>query len=296
MNKLLKIKYLAATLTVIFTLFSCNGSSNSDSKNDGNAQNKPHEAQTQEKNEDTKTPSEQVIEKQEKIDSDPEAEPIPAEEVLEAYSCPNELKYCAQNDEYLYEKFYPIGWSKNGLFAYIIEPVDEAAGLYFFKIVIRNMINDKEVWSWQPEDEPEKGSVRQMWKDYGMMFTNKLNEYKIIQQKDQKLLGSEFSYKDKKFKVLIENKLETDEDYGFEVVKGTNIFIKCPELGFKKIYSYTEKDYSLCLGKIIQGVIISPFEDRVAVLVKTEKRGYEGPPNVIEEFLVGANLVESFKK
>ena len=90
--------------------------------------------------------------------------------------------------------------------------------------------------------------------------------------------------------------METNEDFGFDVVKSTNIFIKCPELGTKKIHSYTENEYNLCVGKIVQGVLLSPFEDRVAVLVKTERCGYEGPPNVVEEFLVGSNLVESFKK
>jgi hypothetical protein len=296
MNKLLNIKCLTATLAVFFALCGCNNSGNSNVKNAESDQNQVSAGTQNQQNDGQENPSEQVIQKQEELKEDPEAEPVAAEEVMEAYSCPSELKFCPQSSEYLYEKFYPIGWSKNGLFAYIIEPVDEAAGQYFFKFVIKNMINDKEVWSWSPDDEPEKGNVRQMWKDYGITFTGKLSEYKIIQQKNIKLLGSEFSYKDKKFKVTIENKMETNEDFGFDVVKSTNIFIKCPELGTKKIHSYTENEYNLCVGKIVQGVLLSPFEDRVAVLVKTERCGYEGPPNVVEEFLVGSNLVESFKK
>ncbi|MBQ9214205.1 MAG: hypothetical protein IJ150_09750 [Bacteroidales bacterium] len=296
MNKLLKIKCLAATLMVVFSVVSCNNSGSTETKNaDSGLQQPTTETSTPQKNGE-KSPSEQIIQKQEKLQEDPEAEPIAAQEVMDAYACPSELKFSSQSDEYLYEKFYPIGWSKNGLFAYIVEPVDEAAGQYFFKFVIRNMINDKDVWTWKPEDESETGSVRQMWKDYGMTFTGKLNEYKIIQQKNIKLIPNEFSHKDKKFKVTIENKMETNEDFGFEVVKSTNIFIKSPELGTKKIHSYTENEYNLCVGKMVQGVLISPFEDRVAVLVKTERCGYEGPPNVIEEFLVGADLERSFKK
>ena len=179
----MKIKYLAATLVVFFSLASCNNSGSPSVKNAESDQNQVAAGTQNQQNDGQKTPSEQVIQKQEELKEDPEAEPVAAEEVLEAYSCPSELKFCPQSSEYLYEKFYPIGWSKNGLFAYIIEPVDEAAGQYFFKFVIRNMINDKEVWSWTPDDEPETGNVRQMWKDYGMTFTGKLNEYKIIQQK-----------------------------------------------------------------------------------------------------------------
>lgn len=296
MNKLLKIKCLAATLMVFLTLWSCGNSGSNEVKNAENGQNQVSTGSQTPKDDEAENPSEKVIQKQEELASDPEAEPVSAEEVMEAYSCPSELKFSTQSGDYLYEKFYPIGWSKNGMFAYIVEPVDEAAGQYFFKFVIKNMINDKEVWTWEPKDEPETGNVRKMWKDYGMIFTGKLSEYKIVQQKNLKMFGSEFTYKDKKFKVTIENKMETNEDFGFEVVKSTNIFIKSPDLGEKKIHSYTENEYNLCVGKIVQGVLISPFEDRVAVIVKTERCGYEGPPNVVEEFLVGANLVESFKK
>nr|MCR5455167.1 hypothetical protein [Bacteroidales bacterium] len=108
--------------------------------------------------------------------------------------------------------------------------------------------------------------------------------------------GTEFSTEDGKFKVTIENTMETDPDFGFEVVKSTNIYIKSSELGTKRIYSYTENDYNQCLGRIVQGVIKSPYEKRIAVLVKEELRGYEGPPNVVREFLVGADLERNFKK
>ena len=115
-------------------------------------------------------------------------------------------------------------------------------------------------------------------------------------KKDFKLLGTEFNTEDGRFKVTIENKMETDPDFGFEVVKTTNIYLKSSELGTKRIDSYTENDYNLCLGRIVQGVIKSPYEKRVAVLVKEELRGYEGPPNVVKTKLVGADLERSFKK
>ena len=160
------------------------------------------------------------------------------------------------------------------------------------------MISDKIVYEWEldPEEEVETGSVKQMWKDYETVFIEKINKYGIIQQKNFKLEGTEFTKDDKKFKVVIENDMETNSDFGFEVVKSTQISLKSPELGEKQIYNYTEKEYNLCVGKIIQGVLVSPFENRVAVMVKTENCGYEGPPNVISQFLVGTNLTESFKK
>lgn len=40
------------------------------------------------------------------------------------------------------ENFFPIGWSKDGKFAYYLEPVDEACGCYFGKLVIVDLKND----------------------------------------------------------------------------------------------------------------------------------------------------------
>ena len=60
------------------------------------------------------------------------------------YELPTELEYSNHTkDVFLYDKFYPIGWSKTGHLAYIVEKADEGSGYYFFRIVIQNLINDK---------------------------------------------------------------------------------------------------------------------------------------------------------
>jgi hypothetical protein len=299
MNKFLKINTLAAATAIIAALLGCSGQGNTQPQGGTEQRN---EAQTQPPSgEDANQNSDaidKVVKQQEQTQDNKESgdEPLSAETVKQAYSTPSELQYYKQSDEYLFQKFYPIGWSKDGNFAYVIEPADEAAGLYFFKLKVQNMISDKDVYSWEPDEDPETGSIKQMWKDNQMTFAAKLNELKIIPQNDIKLLGTEFSTEEGKFKVTIENTMETDPDFGFEVVKSTNIYIKSAELGTKRIYSYTEKDYNQCLGRIVQGVIKSPYEKRIAVLVKEELRGYEGPPNVVREFLVGADLERNFKK
>jgi len=43
----------------------------------------------------------------------------------------------------LTESFYPIGFSKDGKFAYYVEPVDEACGCYFAKLIIQDLRTDK---------------------------------------------------------------------------------------------------------------------------------------------------------
>ena len=292
MNKYLKIRFLALPIAIV-AMAGCNN----EEKPKGQAVTKDSVAAAtpSPKNDNDFQKANETAERQEQQNNNPDSEPVPAEEIKQNYTAPAELKYCRQSEEYLFDKFYPIGWSKDGHFAYIVEPADEAAGLYFFEFVIQNMISDKKVWTWKPKDEVEEGSVKQMWKDYAMVFAEKLNQYGIIQQKDIKIEPTEFTNGGNKFKITIDNKMETC-DFGFDVVKATDVFIKSPELGSKRIYSYTEKEISYTLSKIVAGVIKSPYEDRIAVIVKTEINGYEGPPNVISQFLVGANLKESFKK
>lgn len=291
MSKLLKFNKMMAAAIIAATLAACNsgnsGQGNSDAQSSDSAQASSNSEVV-----------EQVLKQQE--DNTPkniEDDPLPAEMVEQTYKAPAELKYYQGTDEFLYEKIYPIGWSKDGHFAYAIEPIDEAAGIYFFNLIIRNMISGKDVFVWeQDDDERETGSVKEMWKENSMLFAQKLNEYKIIPQSDIKLLGTEFQAMGNKYKVTIENKMETEPDFGFEVVKTTNIFLKSPELGSKQIYSYTENDFNICMGRIVQGVIKSPFENRIAVFVRAEERGFEGPPNLIKTLLVGCDLERSFKK
>jgi len=213
---------------------------------------------------------------------------------LQEYKVPKELKYSNHTPEFLYDKFFPIGWSKDGKFAYVIEPADEAAGLYFFEIIIQNIISDKIEWQWKPL-ENEKGSVTQMWTDNYKLFQKKLNDYGIIQN-EFKLEKPNFKHNDVDYNVILESETAVNEDYGFDVMIGAKIFLKSKQLGSKQVYDYKEKDYSLTLAQIIAGVLISPHEDRIVVILKKERSGYEGPPNVIFYTITGGNLTESFKK
>ncbi|MCQ2250088.1 MAG: hypothetical protein MJZ66_03150 [Bacteroidales bacterium] len=296
MSKILKLNKLMVAAVIVASLMGCSG--NKGNSDNGGAQNANEAAEKPLTADEHSQIVEEVIKQQE--DESPKSvddEPLPLEMIKQTYKVPAELKYYQGTDEFLHEKIFPIGWSKDGYFAYALEPIDEAAGIYFFNLVIRNMISGQDVYVWKQEDEErESGSIKEMWSENNITFAEKLNEYKIIPQNDIKLLGTEFQAMGNKYKVTIENKMETDPDFGFEVVKTTNIFLKSPELGTKQVYSYTENDFNICLGRFVQGVIKSPYEDRVAVFVRAEERGFEGPPNLIKTLLVGCDLERSFKK
>lgn len=217
------------------------------------------------------------------------------EYILQEYFFPEELIYNKQfSDDFLYDKFYPIGWSKNGHFAYFTEYADEGIGGYMVKIEIINLVNDKVEWNWEtpPDDDNYREEV---WKDNYETFKEKLNEYEIIQKKDMEFGEVYFTYKGKEFNIELKTKKQTDPDYGFDVIVGTEVFISSPQLGRKKVYSYTEKEYSMILSQMIAGYIMSPYEDRILIFIKNERWGWEGIPSVVYFTLTGSNLNTGFQ-
>jgi hypothetical protein len=228
-----------------------------------------------------------------KSDNNPENDT----EIVETknFTVPTELEY-SNHDKmtFLYDKFYPVGWSETGLFAYVTEIADEGSGYYFFKISIQNMINDKIEWEWEPSYN-EDGNLDSIWKENLTKINEKLNEYKIIQKTDFVLGLTSFTYLNKQYNLKIFTETEKNKDFGFDIIKSTKVYLSSPQLGTKTIYDYKEEDYSMLLGQIIAGYIQSPFEDRIAVIIKNERWGYEGPPNLIYFTIVGSNLTESFQ-
>ena len=66
--------------------------------------------------------------------------------------------------------------------------------------------------------------------------------------------------------------------------------------GTAKLIKTVKEDKALnILASQIAGVVQSPYEDKIVVVYKRERRGYEGPPNVSLFTLVGCDLKKTFK-
>jgi len=211
------------------------------------------------------------------------------------YTVPKELEYGRIDKDFLYDKFYPIGWSKDGKLAYIIEPADEASGLYWFEIVVKDIVNNKVLWSWKPA-ETDKGNLQSTWKDNYELFKKHLSEAEIIQQNNFELKSSKTSYKGNDYELILDAKNMNDPDYGIEVIKETSLSITSKELGNKLVANQKEDSFSKVIGAYIPGFILCPFDDRVVVIVRKERIGYEGPPNIVYFELFGSDLMRGFKK
>jgi hypothetical protein len=202
--------------------------------------------------------------------------------------------------------FYPIGWSRDGKFAYYSEPVDEECGCYFAELMIIDLRTDKVVWefknNWQDRLD-EKGTpivddMQKLWKRNEAMFVEKLREHGIEQVARFSLLPAIFRSAAKSYTAKVTRTKGTDDDGRVRISK-MSLDLTSPTLGKKSLYSAQypgDKMYVSPLDAAVAGVFISPFEKRAAVVMINVQRGWEGPPHTVEPQIAGADLVNGFKK
>jgi len=200
------------------------------------------------------------------------------------------------------ENFYPVGWSKDGKFAYYVEPVDEACGCYFGKLVIVDLKNDTVVWQfdYSSEDDAENSkkpkTLAALWTANRKLFSSKLNENKIEPQRIARVLPFPIIYKTDRVttNLSVERKTVSKEDRIYGDVARARVELTSRQNGKKTVLDekYSEA-MPLYVG--VLGYLKSPLEPRVAIILVEIYRGYEGPPNVGNITIAGASLDKNFR-
>lgn len=202
--------------------------------------------------------------------------------------------------------FYPIGWSREGKFAYYVEPLDETCGCYFAELVIRDLRTDKILWHFKndpnmrvdKEGTPLLDDIRKLWKRNQKVFSEKLREYGIVPTSRFVLLPKTFRSGGKSYAATISSLLGDDPD-GLSRIRKVALDISSSSLGTKTLYSTEYKGddmYASPLDVAIAGAFKSPFENRVAIVMLNVQRGWEGPPNTVDIDIIGADLASGFRK
>lgn len=195
---------------------------------------------------------------------------------------------------------YPIGWSADGKFAYFIEFPDEDCGCYFADLIIQDLVTDKTVWKDEYRSEPlEDGreeNIDTHWAKKQAEFSAKLREHKIVQQTDLKLIYPSLKFERDTLTPSIDVRIKSDGD--FEVIGTVTVRMKSARRGTKIVMRdvYKKGEVSGFRRAMIPGMLKSPFEDRVAIIVVSEYRGWEGPPHITGIQVVGSTLKTGFKK
>jgi hypothetical protein len=201
------------------------------------------------------------------------------------------------------EEFYPIGWSKDGKFAYYSEPGDEACDCYFAKVVILDLVNDKLLWSFKydgSDDTERKGapkSIRALWGQNRKLFSDKLRAYGIEPGSRFALGMFPFAWKGTRLMADVKLKEKTDDDsrlYG--TVTQASVQLTSRREGKKTVWDHAfSEDETFPLDVDVVGYVKSPFEDRIAMILIEVYRGYEGPPHATNIEVAGASLSSGFK-
>ncbi len=222
-----------------------------------------------------------------------------------AYRIPNIVEYAVPNDtmerlQNLHDVIRPIGWSKDGKFAYILEPADEACGCYFFEIHIIDIKTNKTIWTWRYSDE-NKGeksgttTINDVWAEQKKTFTKKLNEAKIFQLKTDLKLEPVWNENGQAItKYELSNTLYEGEDWGRMLfaasIKKLNGTPNAPTI-YQKQYATWDKERKIYVSYVrdseLRGYFSSPYEKRIVMLHCLRQRGWEGTPNVLRPELIG---------
>lgn len=204
------------------------------------------------------------------------------------YSDDSDKEYI-QNQTLLVNKFYPIGWGKNGEFAYVVEPADEACGCYFFDIYIQDKSGEN-LWSWHydssDEEEPLQANLANTWAKNQDLFTEKLKEYGIVEQTAWTISPLEFDDNGKHLAVSSKIQEGKHELFGFDAVKQADFFLKINNEE-KKLFTKKYDQYAAVLSEKLVGILRHPTDKRAVIIAKTNNNGYEGPPTVLSLYLVG---------
>lgn len=203
------------------------------------------------------------------------------------------------------EGFYPIGWSRDGKFAYYNEPVDEECGCYYAELTIQDLHDDAVLWNFdnKPQERmDEKGEIIpddmvKLWKRNQTMFDNKLHEHTIEQTRTFTLLPATFNSGGKSYTARVSVLKGSDGD-GLRRVRKVTVELSSPTLGKKTLYfkDYTNDMYVSPLDMAVAGVFKSPVENRAAIVLVNVQRGWEGPPHTVDVRIVGADLEKGFRK
>jgi hypothetical protein len=203
-------------------------------------------------------------------------------------------------EELITENLYPIGWSKDGKFAYYTEPGDEACGCYFARLYIIDLVNDKVLWSfdydgYDDQDNPKYRAMRDLWRKNRKLFSDKLNQYGIIPQRPFTLLRFPINHAGDQLTTNLKIEEEKDQEKRFySLIKKATLQINSQRGGRKTIYEEAYPEYGPLDMKVL-GYLKSPYEPRVAVIAIKVLRGYEGPPHTTHILVAGASLTTGFK-
>ena len=193
-------------------------------------------------------------------------------------------------------RFFPIGWSRDGKFAWIEENNSDAVNEYFFDLYIQDLVTDKILWHWNftvsDEDnsnEDQKAGFnavddndvnrRKIWTRYSELNVMKLNEYQIEPVIVTNLEKFPLNINGGTSNVLIKNQTLNNSISSRSEILATSVNLTVNGNEKKRIfinkYATGQSEWDGHLSNQIPGFLKSPFENRIALFLLDEYNAWE---------------------
>ena len=205
----------------------------------------------------------------------------------------------------LIEKFFPIGWSKDGNFAFATEPVDEACGCYYFSLEIINLAKDSFVWYFSYNSEEggfennnkDSGAThkqylkrQQIWQGEYARFSKKLNQFKIIPSVSSSFEKFPMPVNNEKIDLSLKESLKFHgADFNDSAWCDSVVLIKNNSVHAQQLVR-VEYNYRAPLDRPVEGYLKSPYENAGVIVLVYEQEGWEGPPEIYVYHIIGFSL------
>jgi len=204
-------------------------------------------------------------------------------------------------------KLYPLGWSKDSKFAYIVVLPNEALDFRRAIFRIQDMITDKVIFEKKYGDQNDKNALisaelKKFLESKKSDIVHYLSKYHINGY-NNKLHSFPIKYEKKLIDYELKTVHEINHDFlhqqflsrvNVDLYSYSNTVDGQKKIATKTIFDKKIDLKSLYYGTMVVGYLKSPFEERIAIVVIYFRRGWEGSPHVTSFELVGASLSKGF--
>ena len=197
--------------------------------------------------------------------------------------------------KFVRDKIYPLGYSSR-YFAYIIEFDNDPADIYSANFVIQDLVTDriKYINKFKVDDPNATYNFSKYLRLKSSLITIKLKKFSIY-GKQIKFIPYKLYYKKDSYMTFSKSSKRYYKDFDSYFLTFSKIYIKSAKKGSKIIDIKYYKHPSYILARKPIGFLKLGNNKRVAVLVGSVSRGWEGPPHNLSYEIVGANLEVGFK-
>ena len=204
--------------------------------------------------------------------------------------------------EEMADQLYPVGFSPRGAFAFLEISADEAVGCTLWGFTIVDLVTDRVVFrdDWHAHgqvDCKEQLDLEQVWARHSARFRVALLEHGVQPTHPGRLTRFPLERGGEVFTVQLERGLPRKNDIDGKDVP-IDVIMTSSVRGSKRIGGLVERDMAgmpMTYGHTVMGFIPSPHEPRVVVVIREERRGWEGPPDVLTYTVMGASLAKGFR-